>query len=105
MQLSVKEEVKHQISLIVNWISLLFTNIFLCFSMTYYSAFHEHISLLFTNIFLRFFKPHFSDPPGQLLVLVVDEGMLGIKLYMLSGLHWVFATNLSRKWLQVAELS
>ena len=67
MQLSVKEEVKHQISLIVNW-----------------------ISLLFTNIFLRFFKPYFSDPPGQLLVLVVDEGMLGsecIKLYMLSGLN------------------
>ena len=80
MQLSVKEEVKHQISLIINW-----------------------ISLLFTNIFLRFFKPYFSDPPGQLLVL--DEGMLGIKLYMLSGLHWLFATNLSWKWLQVAELS
>ena len=69
---------------------------FLCFSL-------KHISLLFTNIFLRFFKPYFSDPPGQLLVL--DEGMLGIKLYMLSGLHWLFATNLSWKWLQVAELS
>ena len=42
MQLSVKEEVKHQIRLIVNW-----------------------ISLLFTKIFLRFFKPYFSDLPGS----------------------------------------
>ena len=52
MQLPVKEgtegEVKHQIpKLIVNW-----------------------ISLLFTNIFLRFFKPYFSDPPGYLLLNV-----------------------------------
>ena len=58
---------------------------FLCFSRKYFSDSLNRISLIF------------------LAVLGSDRAKY--QIYMLSGLHWLFATNLSWKWLQVAELS
>ena len=70
-----------------------------------------NIRLVWLSIgFLCFSRKYFSDSLNRIsLILLAVLGSAvterSIKLYMLSGLHWLFATNLSWKWLQVAELS